>query len=238
MLWTTSAGELKAIADTLKDVLTECWFEFHDNRIVLLNVDVEKVVTVYMEIKPPPDDYTCPNTIYFATYIQLIYKVMRGSKASDMATLYSENGSSLDIQVKDANQNTKMMISLKGLNSKASKYTIPLQIADYQLDFNTSTMYYLLHDLGAISRTFDITINNNVVTFSANDEAGTILKFSDIRNTSTYSYKQTFLTKYVEKYLKPKLCKFVTLRFRQNAPLSVVFHLSHGFLEMTMAQLE
>lgn len=238
MLWTTSAGQLKAIADTLKDILTECWFEFTENKIVLLNVDPEKVVTVYMEIRPTAEDYQCLHSINFATYIQLIYKVLRGSKADEIAVLSADDNSNLCIQIKTPNNHNKMVINLKSLEGQACKYSIPVQFADMELSFNSSNLYYLLHDLGAISRTFNISVNNNQITFDAVDEAGTKLTFSESRNISGPPYRAAFITKYLEKFLKPKLCKFVTLRLRNDAPISAVYHLQNGFLEMTMAQLE
>lgn len=238
MLWTTSAGQLKAIADTLKDILTECWLEFSDNKIVLLNVDPEKVVTVYMELRPQSCDYQCPNPINFSTYIQLIYKVLRGSKSDEIAVLSAQDNSNLRIEIKTPDNKTKVTINLKSLEGQACKYSIPVQFADMEMQFNTSNLYYILHDLGAISRTFNIHFNKNEITFDAADESGTKLTFSEARNTRGPAYRATFLTKYMEKFLKPKLCKFVTLRLRNNAPISAVYHLMDGFLEMTMAQLE
>lgn len=237
MFWITSAVELKAIADTLKDVLTQCWFLFEPNQIKLVNVDPEKVATVYMEIRPPHDKYNCLQSITFSTFIQVVYKVLRGTKTGEIAKLTCEDGVKLQIEVQDEKLNTKMKIDLNSLADPMPKYTVPYQFYDKSIKLNTSKLYYLLHDLGAISRVFTLNVNDSKVSFEAQDETGTSLIFCEEVNNLQYRYRSSFLTKFVEKFLKPKISKHVSFRLKNGSPLSVVANLDYGFLEMTIAPL-
>lgn len=237
MKWTTSADELKGIADTLKDVLTMCWLVFEHNKIRMVNVDPEKIATLFMEVMPPPDMYQCQTGFTFCTYIQLIYKVLRGTKAKDVATLCCDDGQNMTIEVKSENNQTKMKIRLNSLADPAPKFTFPVPIYDRQLEMNSASLYYILHDLGAVSRVFTLNIKSNVVTFESQDESGTTLAFCDEHRNLQYDFKGCFLTKYVEKFLKPKLTKHVQLRLKQGSPLSVVYQIAHGTLELAIAPL-
>lgn len=241
MFWTTSAIELKAIADTLKDILTTCWFVFTHDKIELINIDPEKVVTVKLDLRPTPNDYNCVEPFSFCMYIQVLYKVLRGCKPNEKAVLQNNAGSgnlSIEIREQNNNDNIKMKIILNGLQDPLPKYIVPNQMYDKSLTFNASRLYYIFHDLGAISRVFTLTCLGNSVGFQSQDESGTNLTFCEPVENLNYKFSASFLVKYIEKYLKPKLGKHVTLRMKQGTPLSVVYYLETGFLELTIAPLD
>lgn len=241
MFWSTSACELKSIADTLKDILTTCWFVFTQDKIELVNIDPEKVVTVKLDLRPKPQDYHCVESFSFCMYIQVLYKVLRGCKPNEQAIIQNNAGSgnlSIEIREVNNNDNLKMRIILNGLQDQLPKYIVPNQMYDKSLTFNSSRLYYIFHDLGAISRVFKISCSGTSVGFQAQDESGTNLTFCEPVENLNYKFNGAFLIKYIEKYLKPKLAKHVTLRLKEGSPLSVVYYLENGFLEMTIAPLE
>ena len=239
MFWITSASELKSIADTLKDILTTCWLVFTHDKVELVNVDPEKVVTVKLDIRPQIENYNCVEPFAFCIYIQVLYKVLRGCKANEKAILQNNAGAgNLSIEIKDASNTEKMKIVLNGLQDPLPKYIIPNQMYDKSLTLNTSKLYYIFHDLGAISRVFRLSCSGEFVAFQSQDESGTNLTFCEPVQNLNYKHSATYLIKYVEKFLKPKLSKHVSLRMKDGSPLSVVYYLETGFLEMTIAPLE
>ena len=112
MRYITSAFQWKVLADTLKDILTECFFVFEPTKITMNNVDPEKVVDIFYEVRPSPDVYQCPETFKFPVYIQTVYRVLRGVKQTDTMEMSKLQDGSLKIVVYSQFGNIKNQISL------------------------------------------------------------------------------------------------------------------------------
>lgn len=237
MIWSTWATELKCIADTLKDIMTECWFTFGPDTISLVNVDPEKVALVNMQLRPDKSKYKCIDTFHFPIYVQTLYKVMRGSKNGDNAILRLQDSNTLTIQIYDSSQKWKSVVSLSSLNNTKPEWNFPAVFYDREVLFNSDKLYYILHDLSAISRVFKLTYCPQVLYLESEDSTGTSLKFAQPHSSQNLQYSASFLIKYLEKFLKPRLTKVVALRIKRGEPLSVVYMMDHGFLELTTAEL-
>lgn len=241
MKWSVSAREFKTIADTLKDVLTQCWFLFSPQGIQMFNVDPEKVALVRLDIQPDSTKYTCNESITFSTYMQTIYKVMRGSKNQDTATITIEDTSdplAMYIEIFEGDGTKKNVICLSNMADKYPKFVIPTTSYKYSIRMNTTNLYHIFHDLSVVSREFIFDFSNCQLKMSAKDDCGTVKSHWIKFEGQPGNHKGKYLIKYAEKFCKPRLSKFVTIRFSPGMPLSLLFDVEDGFLEMSIAELE
>lgn len=232
---------LKTMADVLKDILIECWFTFETRKITMTNVDPEKIVAIHLELQPS-DKYACTTEFQFPFYIQTLYKVLRGVKARDVAILTDGPNNVLQIAILEKGEITKNQITLQPLQN-----VLPVVYARHpfiaespEMEFDTADLYRILHDLSAVSRKIGIMVQDQTITFTAQDDCGSISVFSKpflSYPVKTYQYKETFLIKYLEKFAKPTLKKTITLRLTPGAPLSAIYKLENGFLELSIAPL-
>jgi len=240
MRYLTSASEWKTIADTLKDILMECYFVFAADKITMNNVDPEKVVEIYFEMIPKKETYFCPTNVYFPIYIQTIYRVLRGVKNNDMLEMSDLNDGSLKMYVYSNSGVLKNQITMAPLTDYFPVMIRNPRVYEIGVTFNNDQFYHILHDLGAISRRVSIHVKDSNIEFYSKDESGTSSTFQQHFQEiePSYKFKNTFLLKFLEKYTKPGLQKLVTLRIDNNLPLSVVYYLENGSLELTIAGLE
>lgn len=240
MNYFTSALEWKILADSLKDILTECYFVFEPTTITMNNVDPEKVVEVYYKTTPSSDMYICNTTFEFPVYIQTIYRVLRGVKSGDNMEMKSNKDRSLTLYIMSAAGVPKNEITLQPLQQtiptyirNPRNYTISVSILNDQL-------YSILHDLAALSRQVSIHVQDQVITFSASDEGCTKSTYSQVFEEldAHYVFNNTYLTKFLEKFIKPGVKKIANLYLDSTLPLTVVYYLENGSLEMSIAGLE
>lgn len=241
MKWSVSAKELKTVADTLKDVLTQCWFIFDVKEISMLNVDPEKIARIVLRIQPDTTRYSLNSqAIIFTTYMQTIYKVMRGSKVKDtaMITIDENDTSKMIIEIFEGDGTRKNLIHLVSMTNEYPRFSIPTLPYKSSLIINTSVLYHMLHDLSVVSREFTFEFSTGYLRLCAQDDCGTVkshwTKFDGIEG----SHKGKYLIKYAEKFCKPRLAKFVEIQFGKGFPLTFTFKIEDGYLEMSIAELE
>jgi hypothetical protein len=240
MRYITSAYEWKVLSDSLKDILTECFFVFESTQITMNNVDPEKVVDVYYEIRPNPETYFCKTTFKFPVYIQTVYRVLRGVKPTDTMEMMDLMDGSLKLTVHSEFGTIKNQISLRRLQEEIPTYIRNQRDYEVGVTILNDQLYHILHDLAALSRQITIRAQDSAITFSAKDESGTMSSYSQSFNELDFRYRfsNTYLLKFIEKFTKPAMNRFVTLRMHKQLPLSVVYYLENGSLEMTIAGLE
>lgn len=235
--WNTSAHELKVIADTLKDVLTECWLVFDVGIISLHNVDPEKVISVEFKLYPDHTTYACTTKMVFAIYIQTLYRLLRNSKNTDTAILENTSDNKLKITVLAHGKFPKHTIYVNPLNTPLPQYMKIHTEPELEIVMNTSQLYYILHDLASLSTQVRITTQRHLISFSAKDEAGTSSEYEQTFSQLDLDSTATYLVKYLEKFCKPGLRPTIQVQIRKNAPLTLVYLLDHGSLSLSIAQL-
>lgn len=239
MRFLTSAFQWKTIADTLKDILTECFFVFTSDSIVVNNVDPEKVVEIYMEIKPDLSKYFSPTMFVFPIYIQTVYRVLRGVKMSDTMEMTDMPDGSLQLYIYSETGMIKNKVKLKPLQQNLPIFIRNPRVYELAVTFPTGELYHILHDLAALSRKVEISVEHQVITFSAQDESGTTSQYSQAFEeiAPSTSIHNIYLLKFIEKYTKPCIEGTVVVRMDSHLPLSVVYYLENGSLELTIAGL-
>lgn len=237
--YTTPASNLKTLADSLKDILTECWFQFEKDHITMVNVDPEKVIAVQYFQRPPVLTYVCSEPFTFPFYIQTLYRVLRGVRSNDEAKLWCSGTSMpLTISIFSSTGVMKNTITIAPLNITPSQYIKPHLQYDVEVNIESQQFYHILHDLSAISRKLRIKMLGNTIEFMGSDECGTTSSFEQsFPQLANQVFDATYLLKYLEKFAKPAVSPHLTLKLQRDQPLSVVYHLENGFLEMTIAPL-
>lgn len=245
MKWIVKAFELKGIADVLKDVITQCWFVFTPSSIQLLNVDPERVIAVLMELRPPSDLYFCEHRLEFSIYVQTLYKVLRGVKTQENAEVTLEPGAEdLFIRILRAPRYVNAQISIRCLQDKmpcydTKRFTMEvLRQNKICVILKTTVLYRVLHDLAAISRRATFHVQGNTLTIKTQDNMGTASQFqTQVNDGSDVSFDVTILGKYIEKFTKPNLCLTCDLLLGEGEATVVVYHLSHGYLALSIAPM-
>lgn len=237
MKYTCSASHLKTIADVLKDILTECWLVFESNKISMTNVDPEKVIAVNLEIVPS-SDYECESRFVFPFYIQTLYKVLRGAKPHDTAILSNGPADVIQISILSGSKILKNQIVLQPLqNVLPVTYVKQKKTNAIEIHINTNQLYHILHDLSALSRKMTIIGNGGNLEFTAKDDCGSISVFSQAVSTDI-NFRGTYLIKYLEKFTKPALESEVVVGLSPGEPLSVLYTMENGCLELSIAPSE
>lgn len=232
MIWEISAYELRQVSETLKDILTDCFFAFDVDEIRLVNVDPERVVYVEYKVKPKQGTYSNSKLVYFPFYIQTLHKVMRNCQRQDMATLRFDQDI-LHINIYN-NNNMKNSISLRGLVDDIPVYITPNKHFEAEFIYPAFHLYKIFHELGALARQVEITIHPDQVIFQAQDETGTSSCYTREVNIQ-YEFNGKFITKYLEKFCKTCITAYLRFRVARDYPLNVCYDLAHGSLEMSIA---
>lgn len=240
LFYTCKAQKLKQISETLKDILAECWFNFETTSITMRNVDPEKVVSVHLFMRPPQDEYQCTSPITFPFYIQTLYRIFRGVRQGDTATIKdipASNGS-IHISIHNENGILKNEIHMKPLQSECLSFSSPPIRYDVDITFETAQLYNILRDLSSLSRKVVLQFEGTDVSLIAEDDYGTISTHRQQFDILSYYSKKTYLSKYLEKFSKPGLGERITLFVCEGIPLKAVYNLEHGFLTMSISPLE
>jgi DNA polymerase III sliding clamp (beta) subunit (PCNA family) len=240
MHYITSAFEWKILADTLKDILTECFFVFNEDTISMNNVDPEKVVNIYYEVKPAKETYSCDAVFHFPVYIQTVYRVLRGVKQSDTMEMMDNTNGSMLLVIYSQFGAVKNRVTLQPLQEMIPTYIRNPKTYNVGVTILNEQFYHILHDLAALSRQVRIHVQDQMISFSAQDESGTTSAYDQVFQEldPKYFFNNVYILKFMEKFTKPGIQKFCNLRIDHNLPLSVVYYLENGSLEMTIAGLE
>lgn len=239
LFYTCKAQKLKQISETLKDILAECWFDFDTTCITMMNVDPEKVVSIHLCLSPPVEDYKCTTQIKFPFYIQTLYRIFRGARLGDKATIQDipSSGGSLLISIYTEKGVLKNEVRMKPLNSDSLSFR-SFSRFDVEISFESSQLYNILRDLSSLSRKVMLTIDGHDVKFTSEDDYGTISTFRQDFDILNYQFKNTYLSKYLEKFSKPGLGDIIILRISNGNPLTALYNLEHGFLTMSISPSE
>jgi len=240
LFYTCKAQKLKQISETLKDILAECWFVFDSTSIVMRNVDPEKVVSVHLYLRPPSDQYRCTSEFTFPFYIQTLYRIFRGVRLGDMATIQDipNGGGAILISIHTEKGVLKNEIRMKPLQSQGLYFLTPPIKYDVDITFESCQLYNILRDLSSLSRKVVLQIDGRYVSLIAEDDYGTISTHRQDFDILNYQFKNTYLSKYLEKFSKPGLGESITLRVCQGVPLTALYNLEHGSLTMSISPSE
>lgn len=237
------AQKFKQISETLKDILAECWFVFCPTSITMRNVDPEKVVSVHLFLQPLQEEYRCTEQLTFPFYIQTLYRIFRGARLGDMATIHDipDGSGSILISIRTEKGVLKNEIRMKPLQSQPVQFMDPPVKYNLAVAFESSQLYNILRDLSSLSRKVIIKIENLTVSLLAEDDYGTVSTFKQsFENVlaNTHLFKGTYLSKYLEKFCKPGLGDHIILQIRKGLPLTALYNLEHGSLTMSISPLE
>lgn len=234
------AHKMKQISETLKDILAECCFVFDSSVITMRNVDPEKVVSVDLRLRPPQDEYQCTERLVFPFYIQTLYRIFRGVKQGDVATFHDipDGSGSILIVIGTERDVLKNEVRMKPLQSQCLDFIASPVRYDVDVAFGPGQLYNILRDLSSLSRKVDLKIEGHDVIMSAADDYGTVSTHSQYFDILNYSFKATYLSKYLEKFSKPGLGDRIVLRIRRDAPLTALYNLEHGSLTMSISPSE
>lgn len=237
LLYTAKAYQFKQISETLKDILSECWFVFEMEHFTMKNVDPEKVVSVDLFVKPPRKDYNCTTRFVFPFYIQTLYRIFRGVRPNDMATIQDNHGDGLIITIHTDKGVVKNVITMKPLNSPVISFESRPVVHHISVEFECSQLYSILRDLSSISRRVTLEVKEQDIIFTSEDDYGTISTCSQFFPVINHHYlfKKTYLAKYLEKFSKPGLGMKIFMRLANDYPLEMLYNLEHGSLTMSIS---
>jgi hypothetical protein len=232
--WETSAIQLKAISGVLKDILTQIWIVFQQNKIEILNADPEKIVTIHMVIEPDMTRYHAKSRQTFSTYAQTMYKVLRGISKEETASLSMTSQDILLIELEESFNR----ISLKSLQDPAPDFICPCLLHDVRHEMDTKQLHNILRDLSSVSRHLTIELCSGAMNFIGSDSFGTTTSFSVPTTFSRQYLKQSFILKYIERFCKSSVSKKVAIHIRESCPIKFELFLDSGSLILYMQPLE
>lgn len=240
MICELPAKQLKLVVDSLKDILAQCWFFFDADGISLRNVDPEKIVVAQLHWKPN-GHYECPEPLHFSLYIHTLYRILRSVRPQSTVRLEQTSVEVLSVDVLTQND-VPYHVQLHSLQDPVPRFLSPVYEAMLEIPFVTATLYRMLHDLAALSRTVRLEVlpTTQTLRMSATDANGTVAQIEHmypLGDGPVPPMSQTFLLKYLEKFTKPAVAETLTLRFHSHAPLRVRYDWDCGFLELSIAGL-
>lgn len=238
MIYVSSAKQLKAIADSLKDFLSECLFEFCPSGIHMRTTDPEKIVFINMEIQPPPTEYKCLSRITFYFYIQTLYRVLRGVKPTDTAVMFMQFTDDLHLHILDKSNTLKHHIIIPPLKSNAVVHIPVSKPYHSKVEIPNSVFYHAVHDLSAISRvgTFQFSPSQLLIQSQDDQQVQFVCTIPVTLDPKSLPPPQTVLLKFLEKFTKPNLMSSVYVEYDNDLPFSLFYQLEHGFLRLTIAR--
>lgn len=232
------AFELRMVAESLKDIMVECWFLFTPNFIRMTNVDPEKVIMAEYYVNMPSDKYSCTSEFRFPIYIHTLYRLLRTAKRGETVILQSnEDQTFMYISVFKATGHLKTQSRLYPLTTTPD-LTIHNAII-YKDCFSIPTMdlYQVVHEMVNFSRHVTFEVYEGMLNIHCQDEMKTFLRSSLPGADIDGPWEGTFLGRYIEKFCKSNLRKNVVLRVEQNCPMTISYELEYGHLSMSIASL-
>ena len=248
-----NASQLKVVFDVLKDLLTDANLLFTPTHLSVVSLDPEKVVAVGLHLDQLYS-YRCNSdkTLYFGINIPNLYKLIRGVNAEHIICM----------EIDEATPNVlKITIShlTKGIISVTSLYALDLpkeEVRFPELTFEATAQMPTTDFLRTIK---DLSYGSKKITLSASQDEPRHLTFATQGDTYLYTtsisicpfdegltwksfdidkVQGQYLIKYIEKFAKPQLSKWIELSMNKDGMLHLHYSIMPtGQLGITVAPI-
>lgn len=243
MIWNVKSKTIKLIVDILKDILLQVWFVFESDRIVMYNIDDEKMVSVCLNLKPPLEEYRCATPVVFSFYIQSLFKIMRGVPRDDML-VFKIQERELNIMSIRWNKDPSPTFYLHSLPDENPQYQLDYAgLSTFDLEIDAQSFFSAIRDLSAVGKLLVVTREPEEITFTTTNEFKTSAIYSwPMPHKDEHKVIGRYIIKYIEKFSKPGLCDTIRLQFDHIAGdekylLKCEWNMCFGYLRLNVAPL-
>lgn len=170
----TQAGLLKKLIDAIKDVVTDCLFDFSDEGMKLQAMDSSHVslCTLHLE-REAFESFRCDKPLSLGIKLASLAKVLKCSKDDDTLTLKADDPKDvIHLMFENQAQDKIMDFTIKLMEIEEESLGIPDQ--DYQAKVEMPSLEFskIIRDLAALGDTCSIGCTKEGVKFGVDGEIG------------------------------------------------------------------
>lgn len=168
------AGLLKKIIDAIKDVVSDCLFDFSDEGLKLQAMDSSHVslCTLHLE-RDAFESFRCDKPLSLGISLSSFGKVLKCSRDNDTLTLKADDPKDvLHVMFENDSQDKIMDFTIKLMNLQEEALGIPDQDYMAKVEMPTAEFSKIIRDLSALGDTCSISCTKEGVKFSVQGEIG------------------------------------------------------------------
>jgi proliferating cell nuclear antigen PCNA len=247
---THDASEFKRLFFLLKDVLNDVHLHFKASGVYITALDPLKTSIVEVAIENC-HIYKCDKELLFGVNMDDLYRSLRSCS----------NGSTLEINVFDtepdphmelviSSELCKSTVHMKSLRFDTENLMIPDMNYPNIVDLKVSGLMAMLKQLSSVSKYVSIApgeslwmqsespTGTHTIFLHPNGDKLTWVKNNLTETASCTDGSNTYLVKFIERFLKKEFCPIITLHLGYQAPLKMTYKTSVFYVSLYLAPVK
>ena len=227
---TSQSSALKALFDTLKDLLEDACLEFDVDGVRLVSPDSTHIAMVHLRLDASNfEEYHCPRPLAVGINITRLFKLLKSIASSDALTLFVDaaDATHLGIRVESGERRTNTTFKIGMMDIEPIKIDLPPIECDSCLSLSSTDLQKIIRDMSSIADRVEITNTKDRLALAcAGDFCSqeTVLeesnKFSASMQTTTGIIQGVFSLSYLAIFCKcSALCPAVEINLRNDWPI-------------------
>ena len=170
----SEAGLFKRLIDAVKDLVTDCSFEFSDEGMKMQAMDASHVSLCVMNLdRDAFESYRCDRVINLGLSLSSLSKILKCSRDDDVLTLKAgEQTDLLTLLFENKAQDKTMDFNIKLMEIEEETLGIPDQKYEARVEMPSAEFAKTIRDLSVLGDTCGIGCTKEAVKFAVEGEIG------------------------------------------------------------------
>ena len=234
---TVQTNAIRILFESLKNILCDVNFTADKNGIKLTTIDSTKVAIINLFLNAEKfEEYICEERINIGINLVSIFKILKGSKHSDILyfTIYKEDPNFLTIKTLNSIKKTTIESKIKLLDMDEKIYNIPdIKFSSY-ITMPSGDFQTYITELSNVSDVVNFKSNSKELLLSAKGdfaEQNVKIKQSNdkIKESIEDEYQSgDFKIKYIQLFAKStNLCGTIEIYLKTGFPLTILYSVAN-----------
>jgi proliferating cell nuclear antigen len=235
---TVQTNAIRILFESLKNILSDVNFTADKNGVKLTTIDSTKVAIINLFLNAEKfEEYICEERINIGLNLVSIFKILKGSKHSDIVyfTIYKENPNFLTIKTLNSVKKTSIESKIKLLDMDEKIYNIPdINFSSY-ITMPSGDFQTYITELSNVSDVVNFKSNSKELLLSTKgDFAEQVVKIKQsnekIKELLEEEEYQSgdFKIKYIQLFTKStNLCGTIEIYLKTGFPLTILYSIAN-----------
>jgi len=233
---TVQTNAIRILFESLKNILCDVNFTADRTGIKLTTIDSTKVAIINLFLNAEKfEEYVCEERINIGLNLVSIFKILKGSKHSDIVyfTIYKEDPNFLTIKTLNSVKKTSIESKIKLLDMDEKIYNIPDINFSSNITMPSGEFQTYIAELSNVSDVINFKSNSKELLLSAKgDFAEQVVKIKQsneqIKELIEEYQSGDFKIKYIQLFTKStNLCGTIEIYLKSGFPLTILYSVAN-----------
>jgi len=227
---TSQCSALKALFDTLKDLLEDACLEFDHDGVRLVSPDSTHIAMVHLRLDADSfEEFHCPRPVAVGINITRLFKLIKSVSSSDTLTFFvdSNHATSLGLRVESGERRTNTTFKIGMMDISPIKIDLPPIECDSCISLSSTDLQKIIRDMSSIADRVEVTNTKDQLKLACSGDfcsQETVLeesnKFSSSMLMNANIIQGVFSLSYLAIFCKcSALCPAVEINLRNDWPI-------------------